>query len=197
MTGDARPLWGLVLAGGRSRRMGSDKALLEKGGQTQLARSVELLERHLDRVFVSARSDQSDEERERFPRITDRYDDLGPLAGILSAIDAYPEADWVVLACDLPNVDDDTIKRLVARRRDASPFLAYASSHNGLPEPLCAIYADGADAIVRDHVANGIKCPRKIMIRTEAALLEQPHPSALDNVNTPDDLEGSGARIVQ
>lgn len=191
-----RPLWGLVLAGGRSRRMGSDKALLEKDGKTQLARSVELLERHLERVFVSARPDQDDDERGRYPRIADRYDDLGPIAGVLSAMDSHPEADWLVVACDLPNVDDDTISRLVDNRRANAPFVAYASAYNGLPEPLCAIYSESAKPIIHKHVDDGLKCPRKMMILAEAQLLEQPNPAALDNVNTPEDLEGSGARIA-
>lgn len=194
---EERAVWGLVLAGGRSRRMGSDKALLEKGGKTQLQRSVELLDRHLERVFVSARPDQADDhERGRYPQVIDRYDDLGPVAGILSAMDEYPDVDWLVLACDLPNVDDVTIERLLGGRAAGGPFVAYASSHNGLPEPLCAVFAAGAADIVRQHVTEGIRCPRKMMIRAETRLLEQPHPSALDNVNTPEDLEGSGARVA-
>lgn len=194
---EQRPVWGLVLAGGRSRRMGSDKALLEKGGKTQLQRSVELLDRHLERVFVSTRPDQADDhERGRYPQVIDRYDDLGPVAGILSAMDEYPDVDWLVLACDLPNVDDATIERLLGGRAAGGPFVAYASSHNDLPEPLCAVFAAGAADIVRQHVAEGIRCPRKMMIRAETRLLKQPHPSALDNVNTPEDLEGSGARVA-
>ena len=90
------PVYGLVLAGGQSRRMGTDKALLEHGGRSQLAHVVELLEAEVDRVFVSARPDQQDEpERSRYELIVDRYEDMGPLAGILSAMEAYPDADWL------------------------------------------------------------------------------------------------------
>jgi molybdopterin-guanine dinucleotide biosynthesis protein A len=177
--------------------MGSDKALLEKNGETQLARTVALLERHLERVFVSTRPDQTDEaERRRFEQVIDRYDGIGPVAGILSAMEADPGADWLVLACDLPNVDDATIERLLEARTTGEAFTAYASSYDGLPEPLCALYGAGAYEAVSAFVADGVHCPRKMLLRSDARLLEQPHPNALDNVNTPEDLAGSGARIA-
>ena len=186
------PVYGLVLAGGRSRRMGSDKALLERDGRSQLAHAMALLGRHVERVFVSARADQRDEaERSRYGQIVDRYEDLGPLAGILSAMDEYPEADWLVVACDLPNIDDGTIAHLLAMRSGDQPFTAYISSHDGLPEPLCAIWGAGSDPIVRRFADEGIKCPRKILIRSDTQLVEQADPRSLDNINTPEDLAAS------
>ena len=96
-----------------------------------------------------------------------------------------------MLACDLPNIDEDTLRRLLARRSAEHPFTAFTSSYEGLPEPLCAIYTAASHGIVRRFVADGINCPRKILIRSDTLLLQQPDPSALDNVNTPDDLERS------
>jgi molybdopterin-guanine dinucleotide biosynthesis protein A len=172
--------------------MGRDKALLMHDGQSQLERMGELLGKFVEQVFVSVRREQQDEpERRRFEQIVDRYDDLGPIAGILSAMDEHPLADWLVLACDLPNIGEDTLRELLARRSDEHPFTAYTSTHDGLPEPLCAVYRASGHAIVRRFVADGIACPRKILIRSETLLLQQPDPSALDNVNTPDDLESS------
>ena len=186
------PVYGLVLAGGRSRRMGSDKALLERDGRSQLAHAMALLGRHVERVFASTRADQRDEaERSRYAQIVDRYEDLGPLAGILSAMDEYPEADWLVVACDLPNIDDDTIAHLLATRSGEQPFTAYISSHDGLPEPLCAIWGAGSDHIVRNFADEGTKCPRKILIRSDTQLVEQADPRSLDNINTPEDLAAS------
>jgi len=185
-------VYGLVLAGGRSRRMGRDKALLDRGGQSQLEFAVELLDGCVDRVFVSTRNEQKDEaERRRFEQIVDRYDDLGPVAGILSAMDEYPDADWLVVACDLPNIDARTVLYLIDHRATSKPFVAYASSHDGLPEPLCALYRQGSDRIVRQFVDEGIHCPRKVLMRSDTLLLDQPDPRALDNVNTPDDLADS------
>ena len=185
-------VYGLVLAGGRSRRMGRDKALLERGGRSQLEHVHALLERHVQRVFVSTRKEQADEpERSRFEQVVDRYDDLGPLAGILSAMDAYPDVDLLVVACDLPNVGDDTISHLLANRSAEHPFTAYVSSHDGLPEPLCAVWRSIGRGVIRELLGEGIRCPRKILIRSDTHLLAQADPRWLDNVNTPDDLAGS------
>ena len=71
------------------------------------------------------------------------------------------------------------------------PFTAYRSSYDDLPEPLCAIYRRDSAAIVRAFVDDGIKCPRKMLIRSDTALLAQPDPASLDNVNTPEDLAAS------
>jgi len=189
---DSAPLNGLVLAGGQSRRMGSDKALLEHAGRSQLSHTVALLEPFVERVFVSTRAAQADEpERRRFRQILDRYDDLGPLAGVLSAMDRDPHCAWLVLACDLPNVDETTLAALLAQRAPQQPFTAFESSRDGLPEPLCAIYEPASRGIIDAFVADGVRCPRKIQMRAHTKLLVQPNPHALDNINTPGDLAGS------
>lgn len=191
-------VYGLVLAGGQSRRMGHDKALLQHGGQSQLAYVVSVLEDCVDRVFVSTRKDQNgDAERSRYEQVVDRYDDLGPVAGILSALEQQPSVDWLIVACDLPNIDVETIRHLLQERRGERPFTAYVSSHDGLPEPLCAIYGSACIEIVRSFVKDGINCPRKILIRSDTQLLQQLNPTSLDNINTPDDLGNSVLQAVQ
>jgi molybdopterin-guanine dinucleotide biosynthesis protein A len=193
----AESICGLVLAGGQSRRMGKDKALLRHNGETQLGRAVRLLQQQLERVFVSARADQAAEpERARFSQIVDRYADLGPLAGILSAMDTEPHAVWLVVACDLPNLDSETIRHLLDERSATQPFTAYRSSFDGLPEPLCAIYNPSARRILNEFVAAGIQCPRKIMMRSDTRLLEARNPRALVNINTPDELSQHAAGLA-
>jgi molybdopterin-guanine dinucleotide biosynthesis protein A len=188
----SNPVFGLVLAGGESRRMGQDKALLMRDGQSQLAHIATILEQVADRVFVSARrSQQDDAERGRFDRIIDRYDDMGPIAGILSALEEHPGVDWLVVACDLPNIDAATLRFLLDNRSARQPFTAFRSSHDNLPEPLCALYAAGSETIIRQFIDDGMVCPRKVLIRSDTSLLEQPNPQSLDNINTPDDLDRS------
>ena len=190
-----KAIYGLLLAGGESRRMGRDKALLQREGQSQLARTMSLLQTVTDRAFVSAReSQQNESERLRYDQIVDRYSGMGPVAGILSAMEMYPDVDWLVVACDLPNLDESTLRFLIESSAAETPFTAFRSSYDDLPEPLCAIYRSGSDTIVRRFVDEGLTCPRKILIRSETELLQQQDPASLDNVNTPDDLEQSRSR---
>jgi molybdopterin-guanine dinucleotide biosynthesis protein A len=64
--------------------------------------------------------------------------------------------------------------------------------HDGLPEPLCAIYRPASRKIIDDFVEKGIICPRKMLIDSNTNLLTQPNPGALHNINSPEDLAGTG-----
>jgi molybdopterin-guanine dinucleotide biosynthesis protein A len=191
-------MYGLVLAGGESRRMGQDKALLIRNGKSQLTHVATLLSKVTERVFVSTRAEQQQEpERSRFEQIVDRYDNMGPIAGIRSAMDTYPDVDWLVVACDLPNIDVPTLRCLIDNHVTENPFTAFRSSYDGLPEPLCAVYPAGSRDVIEGFIADGIACPRKMLMRADTHLLDQPLPTALDNINTPDDLERSVLKAAQ
>jgi molybdenum cofactor guanylyltransferase len=184
----AAPLYGLVLAGGRSTRMRADKAALTYQGQTQLERAMALLGALLPRTFVSVRADQAaDPLRARFERIVDRRENIGPIAGVLAAQAAHPHAAWLVLACDLPLLDRASLEYLLRARDPERHATAYRSSHDGLPEPLCAIYEPASAAALTAHLAAGRNCPRKFLLSADVKLIDEPHPRALDNINTPED----------
>jgi molybdopterin-guanine dinucleotide biosynthesis protein A len=189
--------YGLVLAGGHSKRMGHDKALIRVDGETQLGRAVRLLESFVDRVFVSTRVDQQEEvERRKYCQIIDQYENLGPIAGILSALQEHSDVGWLVLACDLPNIDETTIRFLLANKSADRPFSAFTSTSDGLPEPLCAYYAAGTGSTIKAFIDDGIICPRKVLSRSDTHLLDQPNPAALDNINTPEDLARTGLKVA-
>lgn len=195
---DRAPLYGLVLAGGRSTRMERDKAMLEYAGRSQLERAVELITPLVEHVFVSVRPDQTaDPLRARFAQIVDAGDVAGPIAGIMAAQARHPDAAWLVVACDLPLLDQATLEHLLRSRRPERQATAYRSSHNGLPEPLCAIYEPSSREAIRAHVASGRDCPRKFLINASAELIDQPQPGALDNVNTPKDYRAATDRLLR
>jgi len=172
-----------------SRRMQTDKAALEIHGKQQLERAFELASSVCAKTFVSVRTDQlTDPLRGRFPTIADQHPGLGPIAGIAAAQATYPEAAWLVLACDLPFLTTATLKFLLEHRDPAKPATAFISTSDGLPEPLCAVWEPSSREAVAAWIAAGKQCPRKLLINSATHLLKQPDPLALDNVNTPDEL---------
>ena len=190
------PIYGLILAGGASKRMQRDKAALEYQGKTQLARAFELASRHVGKVFVSLRAGQaSDPTRAQWPMIVDLGDGEGPIVGIRSALATHPEVAWLVLACDLPFLSDTAIEELLRRRDPSALATAYKSTHDGLPEPLCAIWEPAAARVLADYQAAGGHCPRKFLIRHGAHLIDLPDPRALDNVNTPEEYSQAVAAL--
>lgn len=190
-------LHGLVLAGGRSRRMMTDKAALTFDREPELARSFRLLGPRVANAWISVRADQVDEPlRAGFPRIVDGTQGQGPIAGILAAQAAHPDVAWLVLACDLPLLDGETLDQLLAGREPAALATAFRSTHDGLPEPLCAIWEPASRRPLMDYVAAGGACPRRFLIAEDAALLTPLHPRALDNANTPADAAAIASAIA-
>ena len=181
-------LQGLVLAGGSSSRMHEDKAALTYRRRPQLAQTFELLAPFVARAWVSVREEQrADPLRAGFPQIVDGPDVEGPIAGIIAAQAAYPQAAWLVIACDLPMLDATTLSELIAGRDAKRLATAFQSASDGLPEPLCAIYEPASREAILRFVASGVSCPRKFLMRHDVALLAPASPQALANANTPEE----------
>jgi molybdopterin-guanine dinucleotide biosynthesis protein A len=194
----ASSLFGLILAGGASTRMQRDKATLQYHGRPQLERAYDLVSQVCAATFVSVRPDQRDEPtRAKFPQIVDRQPELGPLAGISAALLEHPKAAWLVVACDLPFLDEATLKKLIEERDATRIATAYRSAHDGLPEPLCAIWEPAAREAIQTHVAAGKQCPRKLLINADCKLIELPDPRALDNVNTGEEFKAASVLLTE
>ncbi|MFI4867722.1 MAG: NTP transferase domain-containing protein [Steroidobacterales bacterium] len=189
-------LYGLVLTGGRSRRMQRDKASLQYAGKSQLARAMELLTPLVARCFVSVRADQLyDPHRAAYDTIADIKPDLGPIGGIHAALHTYPAQGWLILACDLPFLDRATLQYLIEHRARTRVATAYRSSFDGLPEPLCAIFEPHSLPVIEQSLAQGQQCPRALLARADVELLDLPNPRALDNVNTGEEYVAASATL--
>jgi molybdenum cofactor guanylyltransferase len=189
-------IYGLVLAGGASTRMLRDKAALSYHGKPQLQWTWELLNQICERAFVSVRADQAqDPVRADLPQILDQLEGKGPIAGIAAAQAAHPDVAWLVLACDLPYLSRATLAYLIANRDPARLATAFRSSHDGLPEPLCAIYEPASRATINAYIQGGKQCPRKFLIQSEVKLLDQIDRRWLDNANTPDEFRAAGGAL--
>ena len=193
---EAVPLHGLVLAGGRSSRMGSDKARLRYHDERQLERTAALLSAVCDKVFVSCRKEQLDSYAEAgLPAIADSYLDMGPLGGLLSAQRQRPHAGWLVAACDFPLLDEAVIAALTEARNPFRFATAFLSGDRDRPEPLLTIYEPKSRHRLLEAHASGNDSLRSFLRSNRVALVEPRNPLALFNANDPESL-GKALRMM-
>lgn len=145
-------LSGLILAGGRSSRMGRDKAgLVLPGGATLLERQAALLKSvGAATLLVSVRRGAACSLPGAI-RVEDTLADAGPLAGVAAGLRAAPRGLVVVLAVDMPALEETHLRRLIDL---ATPERGVVPMQSGQCEPLAAIYptalAESAEAALRD-----------------------------------------------
>ena len=186
----AKPILnGLVLAGGKSMRMGYDKGAVSWFGKEQRYHVADMLKPFCQEVFISCRTEQKQQIDINYNVLEDTFTGLGPFGAILSAFREQPDKAWLVVACDLPLLETDTFKLLVSQRHVSSIATAFNSPDNEFPEPLITIWEPKSYPILLSFLAQGYSCPRKVLINNDVNLLQVPNPDALTNVNTPEDLE--------
>jgi len=185
---DKKTINGVVLAGGKSTRMGQDKGLIKWYGKEQRYYMADLLKDYCTKVFISCRPDQVPDINQNYKTIKDRYEGSGPLGAILSAFDFDPHQAWLVVACDLILLDKLTIEYLLEHRNESVLATSFESPHDRLPEPLVTIWEPAAYSTLHSYLPKG-SCPRKILLNSEIEILKPPNSRALTNANTPQDVE--------
>lgn len=182
-------LRGLVLAGGESIRMGMDKAMLKWHGKEQQYYLADLLAPFCDKVYISCRPDQQNAIQKEYKSLPDTFTGLGPFGAILSAFRENPGHAWLVVACDLPLVDQATLLQLTENRNPSAIATAFKSNYRDFPEPLITIWEPKSYPVLLSFLAQGYNCPRKVLINSYVAILNANNTEALSNVNTPEDFE--------
>ncbi|GAA4051056.1 hypothetical protein GCM10022409_42270 [Hymenobacter glaciei] len=190
-------LRGLVLAGGRSERMHTDKGALHYHRHDQRQHTADLLAEFCPDVRVSVRPDQASDLPPGLVALPDTFLNLGPLGGILSAMQADPNAAWLVLACDLPFLTRDTLEYLVTNRQPARMATSFRSPWDEFPEPLVSIWEPRSYGQLLRFLSLGYACPRKALINSDIELLAPPLPGELRNVNTPEERAAATQELEQ
>ncbi len=186
------PIYGLVLAGGKSQRMGEDKGAMVYHQKTQREHVADLLKPLCEKVFVSCRPDQAAqiESEQPYPTLPDTFLGLGPLGAILTAFRHNPDAAWLVAACDLPLLNSDTLSQLIRARNATKIATAFRQpDEEGWPEPLITIWEPKSYLVALQFLAQGYSCPRKILINSNIRLIDCSLPDALKNVNTQEEKD--------
>ena len=179
------PVQGLVLAGGKSSRMGKDKTQLAYHGKAQCDYAVEILENNLLQTFVSV---AQDERNSTHQYIQDKFVGLGAFGAICSAFQHDPNRAWLVIATDLPFVTEDLIKLLLEKRNPKKIATAIKGKSKEFVEPLITIYEPKAYPILLSYLAQGYSCPRKVLINSDVEIIEV-DDNMIRNVNTPKEYQ--------
>ncbi|EAR00970.1 molybdenum cofactor guanylyltransferase [Maribacter sp. HTCC2170] len=184
MTSPAK-IYGLVLSGGKSTRMGTDKGLIAYHGIPQREYLYNMLNGICEKTFMSIRNEQAEEFSSDINTIIDKDVFKGPFNGLLSAHNQYPKVAWLVLACDLPLINKSALEELIAERDVESFSTAMALKENPLPEPLCAIWEPKGLSTAISYLEGGAgSCPRKFLINNKTKLVFPTEISVLMNANS-------------
>ena len=183
-------LFGLVLSGGKSTRMGNDKGLIAYHGVPQREYLYQLLSEVCEETYISLRGEQEAQVPFGYATLTDENKFKGPFNGILTAYNRHPEVAWLVLACDLPLINLKALKQLVKERNPNKIATAFANADDPVPEPLCAIWEPRGleKAIAYLDDGNG-SCPRKFLINHEPKLVFPEDKNVILNANSQEDYQ--------
>lgn len=190
------PLSGVVLTGGKSRRMGTDKALITVAGQTILERTLAILSTLSNDVMVVG--SRAEYHGLGVPVHEDMYPETGPLGGIATALFHAQHEHLLVVSCDLPFLNRNVLQAMAMLPRDYDVLAPrhFSEERRIQFEPLHAIYASTCrSAIVAQIEAGRLSLHaflQHVRVRVpDVDLLHRydPHGRSFMNVNTPEDLQ--------
>ena len=183
-----------LLAGGRSRRMGRTKAVIEVGGRRMIDRVLDAaLDAGCDPVVVVG-GDSDELAPLAVPLLADRYPGEGPLGGVITALEAAPTGiagrshGVLVLPCDTPLVTAEALAPLIERWREDPGVDVVLARSDGGREPMCAIWSTAALAPARRRFDAGERTLHRVLdeLRCNEVTIDA---TALRNVNAPGDLD--------
>lgn len=182
-------IFGLVLAGGKSQRMGKEKGAMVWYNKPHKYHLADLLSEYLSKVYISCRADQVDNNNDGYPALIDKQPNADSYGAIMSALQEHPDKAWLVVACDMPFIDKQSISHLIQQRDPSKIATAYFNPSNQLPEPMLAIWEPRSLTKLQQLAKTGVNCPRKALIKCseETKLIKPIDVMSITNVNTPDD----------
>ncbi|HFS68147.1 MAG TPA: molybdenum cofactor guanylyltransferase [Flavobacteriia bacterium] len=178
---------GLILIGGKSTRMGTDKSNIIYHNKPQKDFLFDLLKDSFGQknTYFSVRNKQQlDVEN----AIADTFLNLGPFGGICSAFQKNPNVAWLSIATDLPFVDANVINSLLKHRNPSKIATAFKGKSKNFPEPLITIWEPKAYPILLQYLAQGYSCPRKVLINNDVEIVEI-DDKFIQNINTKEELD--------
>jgi molybdopterin-guanine dinucleotide biosynthesis protein A len=192
MSGPERQPVGVILAGGRGRRLGGDKALVSLAGQPLILRPLAAMRAVLTDVAVVAKPDTALPDLAGIPVWSEPAEPSHPLVGIVHALCRAGGRAVLVCAADLPFVTPATLRVLASADADGAP--AVVAAVDGVAQPLLGRYEPGSAALLQSPAIEGRVAMRAVVAALGARVIEL-DPLELFNVNTPEDLRDAEARL--
>ena len=184
---------GVVLAGGKSRRFGSDKALAVYQGESFLTRAFKLLTNlNLSPVFVTR--DGADHSFFGSAILYDHLPEKGPLGGIYTAMRKFPEDDLLVLTCDMPALEEKLLIPLL-KEYNEKPCPVFYRMWDGVVQPFPGIYPRGLFSFIFKNIFEEKLSMHALIgpLTDKKTISFDGPPEFLANINCPDELKVLGS----
>ena len=183
----AMDLCAVVLAGGQSRRMGFNKALLTVGRTLLIERVVASVRPLTDTILVSS-NDPGPYEFLGLPIIADLFKGQGPLAGLHAAMVRSSQTLYLLLACDMPNLREVSLRRLVLAAEGFDAVIP--RTPDGGNHPLCAVYRKTCLPVIESNLQRGANRVTDLFLESSLNVRWVAEVSEWEmvNLNSPDDL---------
>lgn len=185
------PVYGCVLIGGKSSRMGRPKHLIENDGVTWLELTLEKMSQFCTKVIVAGAGQIPD--HLKVTKLPDIVDAQGPISGIGAALRWAPWASWLITACDLPDIRSEAINWLLQQRKPGV-WAVFPSVEDERVEPLFAFYDFRIHNDFETMIYNGETRPSNLQENNKVEIVRVPgklEPS-WRNVNYPRDIYQAG-----
>jgi len=183
------PIWGCVLIGGGSSRMGTPKHLIKKDGLTWLELIVQRLRERTETIVISGKGILPDSLLD-YPVVPDIPGMEGPLAGICAVFRRYPGVSWLIGACDMPEIKVEALDWLLGQRGTGIRAILPDLDGTGQVEPLLAYYDQSCGDLLETIVASGSKRPGDLVGLPGVLTPQPPYSlrSSWRNINSREDL---------
>lgn len=175
---------GIILSGGKSSRMGSDKALLSYNGKKLIEYSIDLLKSLCDNVIISANN--AHYHAFKLPVVPDNYSDIGPLSGLESCIRFSNTRINLVIPCDTPFLNAEFLNNILNNIENYDAVVPI--SKDGKVEPLTGYYSKEVLPVIVQQIEKGDYKIQNLLKNIHTKYLLIANNTLIHNINTPNDL---------
>lgn len=183
-----KDITGIILAGGKSSRMGTDKGFLLWKGRPFIQHSILALKPVVSKLIIV--SDHTYYDRLSYKRVRDIYPDAGPLSGLYSGLKASETKFNLVLSCDVPLINSSVIEKLVANYHNDVAAVVCAADDKIMP--LVALYHKNCYQVCKELLENGERRMMRLLSELPSVdyiLLDEDETKNVRNINSPADLK--------